>query len=143
MNHYKHKAQNGIFVYTEASSAYSSLDVLRRTQYRTPVGPLENAVLCCALFTKPYHSNGGAVLLRVWVAMGILLHSNVQLQTSIVADRLSMFATCGRVPWKAPTKLTLNIKDKSHKITAVNTCHTSIKNIPDSYNKQIQYKQIQ
>jgi hypothetical protein len=56
---------------SETSSTYSSVDVLRRTQYRTPVGSLENAVLCCALFTKPYHSNDGAVLLRVCVAMGM------------------------------------------------------------------------
>jgi hypothetical protein len=56
---------------TEASSTYSSVDVFRRTQYRTPVGSLENTFLCCALFTKPYHSNDGAVLLRVCVAMGM------------------------------------------------------------------------
>jgi hypothetical protein len=82
---------------------YIHIDVLRRTQCRTPVGSLENAVLCCALFTKPYHSNGGAVLLRVCIAMGMLLHSNEHLQISTVADRLSMLATCGRIPWKAPT----------------------------------------
>jgi hypothetical protein len=81
----------------------SSVDVLRRTQYRTPVESLENVVLCCALFTKPYHSNDGAVMLRVCVAMGMLLHSNEHLQISTVADRLSMFATCGRIPWKALT----------------------------------------
>jgi hypothetical protein len=63
-----------------------SVDVLRRIQYRTPVGSLENAVLCCALFTKPYHSNDGAVLLRVCIAMGMLLHSNEHLQISTVAD---------------------------------------------------------
>jgi hypothetical protein len=51
------------------------------------------SVLCCALFTKPYHSNDGAVLLRVCVAMGMLLHSNEHLQISTVADRTSMFAT--------------------------------------------------
>jgi hypothetical protein len=33
---------------SEASSTYSSVDVLMLTQYRTPVGSLENAVLCCA-----------------------------------------------------------------------------------------------
>jgi hypothetical protein len=70
-----------------------SLDVLRWTLYRNPVGSLENAVLCCALFTKPYHSNDGAVLLRVCVAMEMLLYSNEHLQISTVADRLSMFAT--------------------------------------------------
>jgi hypothetical protein len=58
--------------------------VLRWTLYRTPVGSLENAVLCCALFTKPYHSNE-------------------HLQISTVEDRLSMFATCGRIAWEAPT----------------------------------------
>jgi hypothetical protein len=84
-----------------------SLDVLRWTQYRTPVGLLENAVLCCALFTKPYHSNDGAVVLRVCVAMGMLLHSNEHLQISSIADRLSMFATCGRNPWEAPTNVSL------------------------------------
>jgi hypothetical protein len=68
------------------------LDALRWTLYRTPVGSLENAVLCCVLFTKPYHSNDRAVLLRVCVAMGMLLHSNEHLQISTVADRLSMFA---------------------------------------------------
>jgi hypothetical protein len=47
---------------------YISVDVLRPTQYRT-VGSLENSVLCCALFTKLYHSNDEAVLLRVCVAM--------------------------------------------------------------------------
>jgi hypothetical protein len=78
---------------TDASLTYISVDPLRRTQYRTPVGSLENAVLCCALFTKPNHSNGGVVLLRVCVAVGMLLHSNEHLQTSTVADRLSMFAT--------------------------------------------------
>jgi hypothetical protein len=71
---------------------YLSVDALRRTQYRTPVGPLENAVLCCALFTKPYHSNVGAVLLRLCVAMGMLLHSNEHLQIITVTDRLSIFA---------------------------------------------------
>jgi hypothetical protein len=45
----------------------------------------------------------GAVLLRVCVAMGMLLHSNEHPQISTVADRLSMFATCGRIPWKATT----------------------------------------
>jgi hypothetical protein len=94
---------------------YSSvLFVLRRTQYRTPVGSLENVVLCCALsklskllcdwqsvnqyvlvsstlvglatryyflseycclnfaiLHLPYHSNDRAVLLRVYVAMGM------------------------------------------------------------------------
>jgi hypothetical protein len=29
---------------TEVSSTYSAVDVLRRTQYRTPVGSLENTV---------------------------------------------------------------------------------------------------
>jgi hypothetical protein len=48
-----------------ASSTYSSVDVLRRTQYRTPVGSLENIVLCCARFTKLYHSNEEAVLLNI------------------------------------------------------------------------------
>jgi hypothetical protein len=86
-------------------TTYVSLDVLRRTQYRTPVGSLQNAVLRCALFTKPYHSNYGAVLLRLCVAMGMLLNSNEHLQVSTVADRLSMFATCGRIPWEAPTTL--------------------------------------
>jgi hypothetical protein len=42
----------------------------------TPTWSSENAVLCCELFTKPYHSNDGAVLLRVCVAMGMLMHSN-------------------------------------------------------------------
>jgi hypothetical protein len=46
---------------------------------------LENAVLCRALFTKPYHSNGGVVLFRVSVAMEMLLHSNERLQISTVA----------------------------------------------------------
>jgi hypothetical protein len=87
----------------ETSSTYSSFDVLKRTQYRTPVGSLENAVLCCTLFTEPYHSNDGAVLLRVCVVMAMLLHSNGHLQISTVASRLSMFATCGRIPWQAPT----------------------------------------
>jgi hypothetical protein len=82
-----------------------SLDVSRWTLYRTPVGSLENAVLCCALFTKPYHSNDGAVVLRVCVAMGLLLHSNEHLQISTVAERLSMFTTCGRIPWEVPTIL--------------------------------------
>jgi hypothetical protein len=77
--------------------------VLRWTLYRTPVGSLENAVLCCALITKPYHSNEGAILLRVCVAMGMLLHSNEHSQISIIADRLSMFATYGRIPWEAST----------------------------------------
>jgi hypothetical protein len=30
--------------------------------------------------------------------MGILLHSNEHLQISVVADRLLIFATCGRLP---------------------------------------------
>jgi hypothetical protein len=85
------------------SSTYSYVDALRRTQYRTPVGPLENAVLCCELFTKLYHSNDRAVLLRVCIDMGMLLHSNGHFLISTVADRLSMFAICGRLPWKAPT----------------------------------------
>jgi hypothetical protein len=82
---------------------YLSLDVFRWTLHRTPVGSLEHAVLCCALFTKPYHSNGGAVLLRVCVVMRMLLRSNEHLQISTVADRLSMFATSGRIPWEALT----------------------------------------
>jgi hypothetical protein len=94
-----------VVLLTEASSTYICVDALRRTQYRTTVGSLENAFLCCALFTKPYHSNDGAVLLRLCVAMGMLLHSNEHLQISTVADRLSMFATCGRIPWKAPTDI--------------------------------------
>jgi hypothetical protein len=81
----------------------SSVDALRRTQYTTPVGSLENAVLCCTLFTRPYHSNDGAVLLGVSVAVRMLWHSNEHLQISTVADRLSMFATCARTPWKAHT----------------------------------------
>jgi hypothetical protein len=93
-----------VIVLTEVSTMYFSLDVLRWTLYRNPVGSLENAVLCCALFTKLYHSNDGAVLLCICVAMGMLLHSNKHLQISTVADRLSMFATCGRIPWEAPTK---------------------------------------
>jgi hypothetical protein len=80
-----------------------SMHVLRWTLYRNRVGSSENAVLCCTLFTKPYHSNDGAVLLRVCVTMGMLLHSNEHLQISTVADRLSMFAMCGRIPWNAPT----------------------------------------
>jgi hypothetical protein len=92
-----------VVVLTEAPTTYLSLDVLRWTLYKTPVRSLDNAVLCCALFAKPYHSNDGAVLLRVCVAMGTLLHSNEHLQISTVADRLSMFATCGSIPWKAPT----------------------------------------
>jgi hypothetical protein len=38
--------------------------------------------------------------------MGMLLHSNGRLQISTVADRLSMFVTCGRIPWMAPTVCT-------------------------------------
>jgi hypothetical protein len=39
--------------------------------------------------------------------MGMLLHSNEHLQISTVAERLLMFATCGRIPWKASSpKLT-------------------------------------
>jgi hypothetical protein len=45
----------------------------------------------------------GAVLLRVCVATGMFLHRNGHFQISTVADRLSMFATCGRIPWEAPT----------------------------------------
>jgi hypothetical protein len=33
----------------------------------------------------------------------LLLHSNGDLRNSTVAGWLSMFATCGRFPWKAPT----------------------------------------
>jgi hypothetical protein len=95
-----------------------SLDVLRWTLYRTPVVSLENAVLCCALFTKPYHSNDGAVLLRVCVAMGMLLHGNEHLQISTVANRLSMFATCGRIPWEAPT-LSSHFRTVSEKISSL------------------------
>jgi hypothetical protein len=51
----------------------------------------------------PYHSNDGAILLRVCVAVEMLLHSNEHLHISTVADWLSMFATCGGIPWKAPT----------------------------------------
>jgi hypothetical protein len=40
------------------------------------------------------------VLLRVGVVMEMLLHSNGNLQISTVAGRISLFATCGRVPWK-------------------------------------------
>jgi hypothetical protein len=97
----------------QAASTYISVDVLRRTKYRSPVGSLKNAVLCCALFTKPYHSNDGAVLLRVCVAMGMLLHSNEHLETSTVADRLSMFATCRRILWKAPTDISFDTASSS------------------------------
>jgi hypothetical protein len=88
-----------VVLLTETSSTCISVDALRRTQYRTLVGSLEDAVLCCALFTMPYHSNDGAVLFDACVAMGMLLHSNVHLQISTVADRLSMFATCGKILW--------------------------------------------
>jgi hypothetical protein len=91
---------------------YSSVDILWRTQYRTPIALLENAVLCCTLFTKPYHSNDEAVLLRVCVAMWMLLHNSEHLQISTVADRLSMFTTCGRIPWKAPTYANLDCISK-------------------------------
>jgi hypothetical protein len=77
----------------------------RWTLYRTPIGSLENAVLCCVLFTKQYHSNDGAVLLRVCVAMGTLLQSNEHLQISTAADQLLMFATCGRILWEALTDI--------------------------------------
>jgi hypothetical protein len=43
--------------------------------------------------------------------MGTLLHSNEHLQISTVADRLSMIATCGRIPWEALTK----VEDKESK----------------------------
>jgi hypothetical protein len=33
----------------------------------------------------------------------LLLHSNGDLWNSTVVGLLSMFATCGRFPWKAPT----------------------------------------
>jgi hypothetical protein len=69
----------------------------------TPTWSLVNTVICYSLFTKPYPGNDGAVLLRVCVAMGMLLHSNGHLQISTVAELLSMFATCGRIPWKART----------------------------------------
>jgi hypothetical protein len=46
-----------VVVLTEVSTMYIYLDVFRWTLYRTPVGSLENAVLCCALFTEPYQSN--------------------------------------------------------------------------------------
>jgi NhaP-type Na+/H+ and K+/H+ antiporter len=59
---------------------------------------LENGVLCCALFTKPYRSKHGAVLLHVCVAVGMLVRSNGHLQISTVADRLSMLAICGGIP---------------------------------------------
>jgi hypothetical protein len=78
--------------------------ILRRTLYGNPAGSLENAVPCCALFTKPYHINDRAELLLVCVAMRMLLHSSEHLQISTVADRLSKFATCGRIPWEAPTR---------------------------------------
>jgi hypothetical protein len=89
----------------------------------TPMWLLENAVLCCELFTKSYHSNVGAVLLRVCVDMGMLLHSNEHSQTSTVADRLAMFATCGRIPWKAPTVHLMmeHIRDANHDGPSYNT----------------------
>jgi hypothetical protein len=34
----------------------------------------------------------------------LLLHSNGNVRSSTVAGRLSMFTTCGRFPWKAPTQ---------------------------------------
>jgi hypothetical protein len=37
---------------------------------------------------------------------GNVLHSNERLQISTVADRLLMFATCGRISWKASTLAT-------------------------------------
>jgi hypothetical protein len=67
-------------VLTEVSTTYISFDVLRWILYRTPVGSLEKAVLCCMLCTKPHHCNNGAVLLHVCVAMGMLLPSNLHLQ---------------------------------------------------------------
>jgi hypothetical protein len=92
----------------EASCTYSSVDVLRRTQYRTPVGSLENAVHCCVLFTKPYHSNDGAVLFGVCVAVGKLLHSNEHLQISTVAIGYRC-SQCvggfhGRLPYNLPPR---------------------------------------
>jgi hypothetical protein len=55
------------------------------------------------LFTKPYYSNDGEVLLRVCAAMGMLLHSNEHLQISTVVDGLSMFTMGRMIPWEAPT----------------------------------------
>jgi hypothetical protein len=98
-----------VVVPTEVCTTYVYLDLLRWTLYRPPVGLLENAVLCCALFTKPYLSNDGAVLLRACIAMGMLLYSNEHLQISAVADRLSMFATCGRILWDATTVACRNL----------------------------------
>jgi hypothetical protein len=119
---------NRNFTNYEACFTYSSVDVLRRTQYRTPVGSLENSVLCCALFTKPYHSNDGSVLLRVCVAMGMFLHNNEHLQISTVADRSSMFATYERIPWKAPINI---IPAVSH------NCNKS--NLPYLLTKRLDY----
>jgi hypothetical protein len=31
------------------------------------------------------------------------VHSNEHLQISTVADQLSMFTACGRIPWESPT----------------------------------------
>jgi hypothetical protein len=54
--------------------------------------------------------------MRVCVAMGMLLHSNEHLQISIVVNRLSMFATCGRISWKAASLSTsISITSKSHR----------------------------
>jgi hypothetical protein len=53
------------------------------------------------------------VLLRIGVGME-MLHSNGHFQIGTVAGGLSMFATCGRFPWKAPTSSLCNIKTKSN-----------------------------
>jgi hypothetical protein len=50
----------------------------------------------------PYHSNGGAVLLRVGVAMEMLLHSNGDLQDSTVAMAIDV-RKCRKFLWKAST----------------------------------------
>jgi hypothetical protein len=110
------------------SSTYISVNVLKRAQFRTPVGSLEKAIVCCALLAKPYHSNDGAVLLSVCVAMGMLLHSNAQLYISTVADWLSMFTKCRKISWKSPTILN-DVEGEEHYILVILNRLSDLKNL--------------
>jgi hypothetical protein len=95
-----------VVVLNEVSTTYISLDVLRWTLYRTPVGTLENAVLCCVLFTKPYLDGG--VLLRVCVAMGMFcIATNT---CTLVADRLPMLESHGILPHVVYTLLNVLVQ---------------------------------